>query len=328
VERLQTIPGVESVALAKRSPIDFSTERRRFSVPGTTPREGQDGVSGNVVTPDFFQTLGIRIVRGRGLMSTDRAGTQNVAIISEAAALSYFGDDDPLGRNVLLGGEELPVTIVGVAADVRHEDLRESPPPMLYTPLAQPGEEFDGSFGYPGRMTALVRTRGEPLAVTASARQLVKALDARVPVSYVRTMEQQLDAALKRERLLAHVSGAFAVLALVLAFVGLFGLMSYSVTRRTREIGIRVALGAPRALILRQVLRETAILAGVGISIGLVAAVATTRVVASFMFGITSHDPAVFGSVAGLLTATALLAGYLPARRAAHIEPVRALRSE
>jgi ABC-type antimicrobial peptide transport system permease subunit len=141
-------------------------------------------------------------------------------------------------------------------------------------------------------------------------------------------MEQQLDAALKRERLLAHVSGAFAVLALVLAFVGLFGLMSYSVTRRTREIGIRVALGAPRALILRQVLRETAILAGVGISIGLVAAVATTRVVASFMFGITSHDPAVFGSVAGLLTATALLAGYLPARRAAHIEPVRALRSE
>jgi len=328
LERLQSMPGVEAVALARRSPIDFSTERRRFSVPGIEPSRGQDGVSGNVVTPDFFQTLGVRIVRGRGFTAGDRAGAPNVAVISEAAARAYFGEANPLGWTVLLGGEELPVTIVGLAADVRHEDMRESPPPMLYTPLAQPAEAFDGSFGYPGHMTVIVRTQADPLAIASLAPQLVKELDARVPLSYSRTMEQQLDAALKRERLLAHLSTAFGVLALVLAFVGLFGLMSYSVARRTREIGIRMALGARRSLVLQQVLRETTVLAVMGVAIGLAAAGAATRVVASFLFGLTPRDPATLAAVAVLLIGTALVAGYLPARRAALIEPARALKSE
>jgi len=328
LERLQTLPGAASVALAKRSPLDYSAERRRFSVPGIQPAEGQQGISGNIVTPAFFETLGIPILRGRGLTAADRTGSQSVAVISETAARSYFGDDDPIGRIVLLGGQEQRVTIVGVAADVLQEGLRESPPPMLYSPLMQMSEAFDGSFGYPGRMTAVVRAASEPLAIVASARQIVRALDARVPVSYVRTMDQQLDAALARERFLSHLSSLFGVLALVLAFVGLFGLMSYSVVRRTREIGIRMALGARRAVVLRQVLRETTVLAVIGIAIGLLAAAGATRVVSGFLYGLTPRDPATLAGVAALLIGTALVAGYLPARRAARIDPMRAIRSD
>lgn len=147
---LQQIPGVTSVALAKRTPVDLGTERRRFEIRGVPPRAGQEGVSSNVVTPEFFRLFGIRLLRGREFTAADRAGRENVAIISQAAARVYFGDADPIGRTARLGGAKQPVTIVGLVTDVRHEGLRESPPPMLYLPLAQPEEALDGSVGYPG----------------------------------------------------------------------------------------------------------------------------------------------------------------------------------
>jgi predicted permease len=327
-ERLQAIPGVSSVSLAKRSPIDMGTERRRFEVPGVAPRAGQEGVSGNVVTPGYFQAFGIRVLRGRGFTEADRAGAPNVTVISEAVAKSYFDKVDPLGRTVSLGGEKTAMTIVGIVADVRHERLREPPPPMLYTALAQPTESFDGTFGYPGHQTAILRTTADPSTIAASARQIVRDLDPSVPVSYVRSMEQQLDAALMRERLLAHLSGAFGTLALVLAFVGLYGLMSYSVAQRTREIGIRMALGATRPLVLWQVLRETTVVSVVGLAIGMAVAVASTRVISAFLFDLTPRDPATLSIVAALLLGTTLIAGYLPARRAALLDPTRALKTE
>jgi ABC-type antimicrobial peptide transport system permease subunit len=199
---------------------------------------------------------------------------------------------------------------------------------MVYTPLAQPGEAFDGSMGYPERLTAVIRTNGDPTAILASARRAVSLVSKDVPISYVRTMEQQLDAALVRERLLANMSGGFGLLALCLAFVGLYGVMSYTVARRTREIGIRIALGATSALILGRMLRETLAVSGIGIILGLAATAATTKILSAFLFGLSPRDPTTLGLVTMILTAIAVIAGYVPARRAAGIDPMRTLKAE
>ncbi len=324
-ERLRGLPGVVSVAYSQRSPIDFSLERRRIDIAGRTGPLDRKAVSTNVVTPGYFATFGIPVTRGRGISEQDREGSSNVALVSESMARTFFGQSDALGRTILLGGNRTPMTIVGIVADVRFEGLRDEPPPMVYTPLAQPGEAFDGSMGYPSGLTVVVRSSGDPRSLSASARELVRALTPDATVSYVRTMDQQLDAALVRERLLASLSTGFGLIALALAFVGLYGVMSYRVAQRSREIGIRIALGATSGRVLRQVLRESIVISVAGIGLGLAAALYATKVLSALLFGLSPRDPLTLAGVAALLLAVALIAGYFPARRAARVEPMRAL---
>jgi ABC-type antimicrobial peptide transport system permease subunit len=222
-----------------------------------------------------------------------------------------------------------------VVTDVRQERLRlDAPTRMIYTPLAQntmqgiDPDRWTGEAQPPPRLTAEIVTTGDPRALAASVRDEARALSKDAVVSYVRTMEDQLDHSLVRERVLATLSSAFGLLALLLAGVGLYGVMSYTVARRRREIGIRLALGAARSSVLWRVLRETAALSAIGIAIGLAAAIAASRVVSTFLFGLTPRDPATFAGAATILFLTALAAGYVPARRAAAVDPMHAIRTD
>jgi predicted permease len=280
------------------------------------------------VTPGFFRLFGIRLLRGRGFDEAHVPGAPNIALVNEAMARFYFGSSDPIGRTLRFGTEKEFSTIVGVVEDSRHEGLRDAAPATVYTPFWQSATGLDGKPDVRDRVTVEVRTTGALDALEASVRHEVRALSKDATVWYIRSMQQQLDAALIRERLLAKLSSGFGLLALLLAFVGLYGVMSYRVARRVREIGIRVALGATRGVVLRHVLRETLGVAVAGLVIGLTTALVTTKVVSAFLFELSPRDPAMFAVVAALLLVTALVAGYLPARRAAGVDPVRALKAE
>ena len=241
LERLHTLAGVTSATLADRSPIDFSSQERRIEVPGFAAVRG--GVSGVTASPAYFRTLGIALVRGRVFTGADSLGSPTVAVVSESMASKYFGGADPLGHTFVLGGRRDKMTIVGIVRDTRHESLWTESPRTVYIPLAQPGEAFDGASGPPVGLTAIVRTSGDPREMTAAAARVVRELSADAVVSYPRTMARQLDASLVTERLLGTLSAGFALLATLLAVIGLYGVMSYGVVRRSRETAIRLALG-------------------------------------------------------------------------------------
>jgi predicted permease len=333
LERLSGKPGVSSVSISTRTPIDFSSRQQRIDVPGFVPgpdRKGL-GVSTNAVAPDYFQTFGIRRVRGRGFTNDDGAGTPQVAVVSAAMARTYFGDSDPIGRTVIQGGPKNSITIIGVVEDVRHERLTvEEPPRMFYTPLAQTPSvvTLEGNSAVPETVTVAIRTTADARALMAAVREEVRGIDRNAVASYERTFEEQLDAAVVRERLLATLSAAFGAFALVLACVGLYGTMSYSVARRSREIGIRMALGAVRTAILRQVLREGLMVSAVGVVVGALVAFGATRVMAAILFQVSPRDPLTLASVVAILLTTALAAGYLPARRAATVDPAGVLKGD
>jgi predicted permease len=323
LDRLGRLPGVLSASSSTRTPIDASSSLRRIVVPGFEAR-ALHGVSPNTVTPGYFETFGIRVLRGRSFTLSDTGEAPKVAIVSESMARFYFGSSDPIGRTFVLGSDPDSTRIVGIVEDVRHEQLRDdAAPKMVYTPLAQSTSPAGG-----GVVTMAVRTSGEPGALAATVRSEVRRVNANAMVSYVRTMDEQLDAALIRERLLAALSTGFGALALLLACVGLYGTMSYGVIRRSREIGVRLALGAQRGTILRQVLRESLRVAGTGVVIGSVAALWATKAVSTILFGLSPGDPVTLTAVAATLLLTALAASYLPARRAANLDPIRVLRSE
>ena len=340
LERLRARPGVIATAYSLRTPVDTSTQVRRFQVPGGLVRPGAQGVSVNVVTPEYFRVFGIPLLAGRSLSSADTAAAPRVAVAGQRLVRAFFGDGDPIGRSVILGGDTHPITIVGVVGDVLHERLRaEQPTPMLYTPLMQytgagvfdaqpPGDRGLIGPAVTPRLTAEIRTASDPAALTASIAGEARSLDKAAIVSYVRTMADQVDGSVNQERVLARLSLAFAALATMLTSVGLFGVMSYTVLRRTKEIGIRVALGATRIVVLSRVLGDAVVVAMGGIVLGLAVAIVATRVLARFLFGLSPHDPATLGATATVLFVTMIAAAWLPARRAATIDPMHALRSE
>ncbi len=329
LERLRARPGVLSASLSRRSPLDFSSELRKIEVPGFQPATKEiQGASPNVVTPEYFTIFDVSLLRGRMFTARDQKNTPKVALVSDSLARHFFADRDPIGRSVFLGGgsQRESLTIVGVVQNVRQERLRVAPPPrMIYTPIAQLAEPLQ-------RVTVEIRTGGDErralTALAASVRDEARALSRDAVVSYVRTMDEQLDAALIQEHVLATLSTAFGALALALSAVGLYGVMAYTVARRSREIGIKLALGATRASVLWQVLRDTIAVSATGIVIGLAAAVALAESVAAFLFGLAPRDPGTLGGSAAVLLAVTLVAGYLPARKAASVDPMRALRTE
>lgn len=326
--RLRALPGVTAMAYTQRSPLDHSVQTRPVDVPGFPVKDGRRGVSATVVTPEFFTVFGMSLVRGRALSATDRPGTESAAVVDEAFVRAYFGAEDPIGRRLFLGADREPFTIVGVVRSARFENLRDEPQRAIYTALAQ---SRVGSRKQPGdarSMTVAVHTTQDPGALAAVVRGEVAALSRNVTVSYVRTMEQQMDAALLRERLMAQLSTSYGGLAVLLALVGLYGVTSFGVARRVHDIGIRMALGATRERMLAGILGETFATSTIGVVVGLLGAFAATRLVSSLLFGVAPRDPMTFGAIAALLSVTALVAGYVPARRAASIDPARALRSD
>jgi len=323
-ERLQTLPGVESAALAVVPLLQDNEWDNWVTIEGYTPKVGErPDPHMQYCSDNLFATLKIPVLLGRDFNAKDISGGGRVGIVNQKFAKRYFGDANPLGRHLGFGidpGTKLDVEIVGVVGDTKYEDLRQEIPEELYVPYTQPNS-IQG-------MTAYVRTRGEPTAVFNVLRQVVRDVDPAVPMNELRTMDEQVNLSLRTEQLLATLSGVFGGLATLLAALGLYGVMAYTVARRTREIGIRMALGANTGNVVGMVMREVLVMASFGIAIGLTAGWAATRLVKTQLFGVDAADPRTLVLAALGIATVAAASGYLPARRATRIDPVQALHWE
>ena len=326
LSRIESLPGVLSAAAISTPPLyggwswgwvpEGFTPRKRSEVPDSQFR---------VVSPGYFQTMNISLLRGRDFSDADDGEGQPVVIISRWLARKYWPEEDPVGKRLrLLGekGDDYWRTIVGVVGDVRHWGPSREVAPLLYVPHLQAADFALGS------MTVLVRTAGDPTGMMGTIRSQVLAIDPQQPVFNIRTMDQFVSDSVAQPRFHFLLLGLFAVLALVLAAVGVYGVISYSVGQRTHEFGVRMALGAQRADILKLVVGQGMLLTLIGVAVGLAGAFALTRFLQSLLFGVAPTDPATFAAVAVLLGVVALLACYIPARRATKVDPMVALRYE
>ncbi len=328
--RLREQPGVLSASVAQVPVLTGSGSRRTIRVHGFEPKPDENmNPSTNEVGPDYFRTMSMPLVTGREFTERDAAGAPGVAIVNETFAKSFFGGDNPIGRRFYFrpSSDPLEVEIVGVVKDALYENMREGTtkenqtPRFAYTPYQQSDRLSE--------MTFYIRASSSAATTLPDRiRQTVRSADAGVPVHQMQTLERTVDDALFNERMLALLSAAFGLLATILAAVGLYGVMSYIVSRRTREIGIRMALGAERGAVIGMVLKEVALLTLVGIVLGIPAALSLSRLVRSQLFGISPADPLTICAAAMTLALVSLFAGYIPARRASRVQPVLALRSE
>ncbi|MEK6303552.1 MAG: ABC transporter permease [Acidobacteriota bacterium] len=321
-ERLEAVPGVRSATVSLIPLLSGQAQTRGIVVQGYTPQPGaEDEAKVNTVGARFFETMEMPILLGRGLSTRDEETAPKTAVINQLMAHKYFGDENPLGRRFGFGGPETSgqIEIVGVTGDAKYTDMRSETQPTIYLPYLQ---------SIPRHATFIVRTSGNAAAMATPIREAMHEVDSNLPLTDVKTQSQQADDSLAQERLFATLSSFFGVLALLLACVGLYGVMSYGVARRTNEIGIRMALGASAPRVTRMVMRETMGVVLLGVVIGLGAAVATTRLIAAMLFGLAPTDPVTISVAVLLMTGVAAVAGYLPARRAARVDPMVALRYE
>ena len=323
-DRLQSMPGVTSVAFAIIPLLADNEWDNGVTIEGYTPKQGEmPDPHMQFCSQEFFETMKIPILLGREFTIKDGQGAPKVGIVNEKFAERYFGEANPIGRHIGFGidpGTKTDIEIVGVAGDTKYENMREEIPYEFYVPWAQ--QDFVLS------MTAYVRTQTAPLSFFDSLRRAVREVDAGVPMYAPRTLDQQVENSLVTERLLAALSGVFGILATLLAAVGLYGVMAFMVARRTREIGIRMALGATGRSVIWLVMREVLWLASAGLAIGLGSALALTRLVEAQLFGVKPTDVLTMILATLGIGSVAALAGYLPARRATGIDPMQALRFE
>jgi len=339
VERLGAQPGVQGVAFANVGLLEGNEWDSTVTVEGYQPSQGEQmNPYCNAVSPGYFKTMGVPVLRGREFDRRDETPAPNAdpnaldnadgdgyshVVVNESFARKYFADRDPIGRHIGFGGNpgtKTPIEIVGVVRDSKYTGVRDDIQRTVFFPLYEQRTAPS--------IVVYVRTTGDPSAAFAAAQRTMHDLDSNVPVYNLRTLERQIDRSLLVERFIATLSTAFGALATLLAVIGLYGVMAYTVARRTREIGVRMALGAVEGDVVWLVMREVLVLVGTGVAIGLAAAWGLTRVVGSVLYGVSASDPLTIAGAAAVLAAVALAAGYLPARRATRVNPVLALRYE
>jgi putative ABC transport system permease protein len=324
IEKLRALPGVEAVSIAGQIPFGGNGDCRGFHVNGRMkPNTSEDPcIERYGVTPGYTEMMGIPLVAGRRITGSDNTAAQPVLVISESTARLVFGDESPLGAQVRVGNAEHGPwwTIVGVVGDVHHEDVTAPPTTAMYIPQAQ----FTDSY-----LVALVKTSTpDPLTVAGPARAAIRSLDATVPIYRTATLPALVAQASAQRTFVMQMLAGFAMIAVLLAAIGLYGVVSYGVALRTREVGVRVALGAQRGDVLRVVLTGGLELVAIGVAVGLIAAGIATRFLGSLVFGVSALDPLTFAAAALLLVLVALLAHWVPVRRALRIDPAIALRAE
>jgi predicted permease len=321
--RMENLPGARASAVTFNYPSGwFTGSRFKISVDGRIPVSGDDSyISRELVGPGVFETVGLHLLSGREIEARDDENAPKVCVVSATVARLFFPGQNPIGRHFKFErtGAESTVEVVGVVADVKSSDAKDKILHAVYCPVLQ---------DLPlGDLTVLVRSAGAPAVALNEVRRRFQDYDRNLFLD-VKSVEERVDDGLIMQGFMAMIASVFGALALLLASAGLYGVMAYSVSRRTNEIGIRMALGAGRRKVVGMVVRETMKLAGVGMLVGLAAAVAATRLVSSALFGVKPTDPATIAIAVGVMLVVAFLAGYAPARRAAGVEPMVALRHE
>ena len=320
-ERLAAVPGVRAAALTNPALLSGSVNSTSFYIRGrvySNDRDSGGSINRLVISPNFFEVMEIPLLVGRGFTSRDDEAAPKVAVINEAAAKRFFPNENPIGQrfgsSVETSGQ---VEIVGVLRDAKYDSVRDDVPPTMYAPYLQ---------NRPVNAVMAVRTAGDPTSMTGAVREAVRQVDPNLPLVDVSTQLEQVERRFQQEKLFAQAYALFGGLAMLLAAIGLFGLMSYNVARRTNEIGIRLALGAQRRDVLNLVMRESMILVAVGVVVGVAVALGASRFIATLLYGLAPTDALTIVAAVGVMVVVSALAGFLPARRAARVDPMVALR--
>jgi putative ABC transport system permease protein len=322
LERTRVLPGIQSSAVVSSLPLSGAVESSDFSIEGRAAApEGQEEPQADytMVSADYFRVMSIPLMRGRAFTEQDTKESQGVVIVNEQLAARFWPGEDAVGKRLTLSFEKSPREVVGVVGDIKQTSLNASASPGVYLPYQQ--------FPYPG-MTFVVRTQADAASITSAVRREVQAIDANVPVSNIRTMEQVIATSVSQSRFSMLLLGLFAAVALLLAMVGIYGVLAYSVSERVHEIGVRIALGAQSKDILRLVVGHGMVLTLIGVAAGIAGAFVLTRLMSSLIYGVSATDPLTFAVVSLGLAEGALLACYIPARRATRVDPIEALRYE
>jgi putative ABC transport system permease protein len=321
LERLKTVPGVEGAAIINNAPLVGGGTDGGIKIEGRTDPPNQlPTAEKSIISPEFFSVMQASVVRGRAFNDRDNAGTAQVAIINESLAQRYFGGEDPIGRRIDFNWDTKGTQeIVGIVRDVKQYGLDLPTAPTIYVPYLQRPDSA---------MTVVVRSQVTPVSLVGAMRQELLAIDKEQALAQVRTMQQVVADSIAQRRIIVMVFAVFGVIALLMAALGLYGVLAYTVTLRTREIGVRMALGAQRADVVRLVAKGGMMLVLIGVAAGLAGAFALTRLLTTLLFGVAPTDAATFASVSVGLIVVALLACFIPARRATKVDPLVALRYE
>ena len=323
IERIEALPGVVSATFSRHPLLSFSRRSSGITVEGVPVADA--GAEVNIVAPNFFETMKIPLLLGRAFHERDTAVAPQVAVVNQVFASRYFAGGTPIGRRFWFGNpnDSEPIEIVGMTRDAKYTDLRNPTRPTIYVPFQQ---------DVPGQVNFEVRTAGDPLTLAPAVRQALREIDPNLPLFEIKSQADQARESVAKETMFARLSTLLGTIALLLAAIGLYGTMSYAVLRRTGEIGIRMALGARRATVIGMVLRDTFAMAAIGIAIGIPAAFAASRashmVLDEVLFGLEPNDPVTIAGAAAILVSVAMLAGFVPARKASKVDPIIALQSE